>query len=311
MATVHLDVAIGGHDQEPDALEVARQVEQQLEGPPLGPVQILQHDDQGLDGAGVAQEAGHRLEEAPTVLLRIERGLGGEHGVLRGEVGPEPLADLGDDTRHLVGAGAQLFTERLGRAGEDVVAHSLDEGQIRQGERALLIGVAHQGTPASHRDVGSQLLAEGGFSDAGLANHGEEGGAAGEGTVEGLLQMLQLRLASHEDAAVEGIGETPIPHPRKRRGSVCSEPLRLPSPRRDGAGGEVFQCLPHHGGRLRATRGVLLQQLQDDGFERERQVRAMPGGGHRRGIEMLGDDRDRLIADEGWPPGDQLVEHGA
>jgi hypothetical protein len=66
--------------------------------------------------------------------------------------------------------------------------------------------VAHQRLAAAQRDVGGELLAEGGLPDARLAHHHGEGSLARQRGIEGGLHLPQLRLAPDEDPLVEGIG---------------------------------------------------------------------------------------------------------
>jgi hypothetical protein len=56
---------------------------------------------------------------------------------------------------------------------------------------------------------------------------------------------------------------------------------------------------------------VLLQQAQDQRLQRVRAVGAVPGRGDGRGVEVLADDRHRLVANERRAAADHLVEHGA
>jgi hypothetical protein len=50
--------------------------------------------------------------------------------VARRRLDVEALADLGDDAGDVGGSGAEVLPQVLGRAGEDVAAHRLGEGQI-------------------------------------------------------------------------------------------------------------------------------------------------------------------------------------
>ena len=164
MGAIDLDVPVGPHDQQPGPLEVARQVDEQVEGAPIGPVQVLEYEEQRLDPAGVAQEPGHGLEQPPALLFRIARGPG---------LHLHPLPDLGDDAGDVGRPTAQLLAERLWRTGQHVGAERLHKGEIGQRQRALLVGVPDEGAPPAQGDVGGELLAEGGLPDTGLADDGE------------------------------------------------------------------------------------------------------------------------------------------
>ncbi len=61
--------------------------------------------------------------------------------------------------------------------------------------------------------------------------------------------------------------------------------------------------------RLGAILRRLLQQAQDQLLEVGWAVLAVPGRGHRGGVDVLRDHRGRVVAEEGWPAGHQLVQH--
>src|SRR5438876_6582252 len=134
-------------------------MKQKIEASPVGPVQIFEDKQHGLDGRGIAQESSYRLEEPPTVVLRITR---------RPELDRYPVANLGDDAGHVGGTGAELFRELPGLSRHDVTAQGLDESQVRERERAFLVAVANQGVPSANCDIGGQLLTEGCLADARL-----------------------------------------------------------------------------------------------------------------------------------------------
>lgn len=83
----------------------------------------------------------------------------------------------------------------------------------------------------------------------------------------------------------------------------------------EGAGGRgpspPRQRLVNRLGRLRPLSGVLLQQPQHQRFQTRGQPRLVPGGGHWRGVQVLANDSDGLIADKRGAAAQHLVEHGA
>jgi hypothetical protein len=105
MGAVHLDVAVGPDHQQPRSLQVPGQMREQVEAALVGPVQVLQHQHQRLHGAGVAQEAADRLQQAPAVLLRLAG---------RAWLDRQPLANLADDAGQVTGRTAQLRPQRFG-----------------------------------------------------------------------------------------------------------------------------------------------------------------------------------------------------
>ncbi len=124
VAAVDLDVAVGADDQQPRTGEIAGEVLQQVERALVGPVQVLQHQQQGLHGGGVAQEARDRLQQPPAVLFGVARGT---------RLDGQPLADFTHDASKVGSGGAEVGPESLRLAGQDVGAQRLDEGEVGQG----------------------------------------------------------------------------------------------------------------------------------------------------------------------------------
>src|SRR5205085_9710785 len=93
MIAVHLDVAVGRDEKEAGALEVPRQMDQEVEGAAVGPVEVFQDDRHGLHAAGISEKSDDGLEEPPALLLGIR--------ARRGWLDPCALAHLGDDARNL------------------------------------------------------------------------------------------------------------------------------------------------------------------------------------------------------------------
>ena len=159
--------------------------------------------------------------------------------------------------------------------------------------------MADQRLAAAQRHVGRELLAQRRLADAGLADHHDQAALARERGVEGRLQLRQLRLAADEGAAVERVVAARRLRARPSACAAASTVATASSASRTSVG------------RRRALRRVLLQQAQDQRLEAGRAVRAVPGGRDRRRVEVLADDRDGLVADEGRPAADHLVEHRA
>ena len=77
--------------------------------------------------------------------------------------------------------------------------------------------MADQRLAAAHGNIGRELLAEGRLADPRLPHHHQQRPLPGQGAIESSLQLSQLRLATHEDAAVEGVGGTALTRPRCAR----------------------------------------------------------------------------------------------
>ena len=66
-----LHIPIRADQEKASARHLASEVEEQIQRATVGPVEVLQHDEQGLYRAGVAQKAGHSLEEPPALLVGV------------------------------------------------------------------------------------------------------------------------------------------------------------------------------------------------------------------------------------------------
>ena len=84
---------VGAEDPQPRGLGRARQMAQQQQRRAVGPVQVVEHEQQRAAGRDLAEQPGDGLEQAVAVGLRIA-GLG------RPELG-QPAAELGDQPRQL------------------------------------------------------------------------------------------------------------------------------------------------------------------------------------------------------------------
>ena len=73
---------------------------------------------------------------------------------------------------------------------------------------------------------------------------------------------------------------------------------------------DCAQSGQHVGGRLGPFRWVLGQQPQNEGVQGPGALGVVPGGGHRRRVDVLPDDAHRIVSQEGRAPCDHLVEHG-
>ena len=121
MGPVHLDIAIAPHDEEPRPAEVAREVDEVVQGASVRPVQVLQHQQNGLDRGGISQKTGDGLEQPPAVVLGIAGWA---------QLHLHPVAHLGDDARHISGAASQLVPQSIRLAVEYVGAERLHKRKI-------------------------------------------------------------------------------------------------------------------------------------------------------------------------------------
>ena len=96
MGPFELDVAVGSDDENPIVPRPAREVLHQKEGRLVGPVEIVENEDERALRSDVPDERRDALEQAQAFGLPLERR--GLRNVR------EALADLGDERRHLRGA---------------------------------------------------------------------------------------------------------------------------------------------------------------------------------------------------------------
>jgi hypothetical protein len=89
MGSLELDVPVGADDHEPGLANAPGQVGEQEEGRLVGPVEVVQHEDEGPDARGRYQERGDSLEEPMSFGLALERRQLRQMG--------KPVAQLGDD----------------------------------------------------------------------------------------------------------------------------------------------------------------------------------------------------------------------
>ena len=76
MIAAQLDLAIGRNHQPARIAQVAEQVVQQRERAVIGPVQIVDEQQQAVLGGERAEETRHLIEQAQPLLVRRQRRIG-------------------------------------------------------------------------------------------------------------------------------------------------------------------------------------------------------------------------------------------
>ena len=104
MSPVHLHVSVGPHYQQPCPREVAGDVGEQIQGAPVGIVQVLQHQHQRSGLGSVAKKVAYGLHKPVTVFFRVSR---------RPKLDLQFISDLGHYPRHVGRPGAQLLAQLL------------------------------------------------------------------------------------------------------------------------------------------------------------------------------------------------------
>ena len=167
----------------------------------------------------------------------------------------------------------------------------LDEGQIRD-RGVTFVAAPDQDLGAPNRGVGGGLLADAGLADAGLPDHHDQRTAAAHRCVNRGAQSRHLRLPAHKAPGRPGTSGG------ARRG-------------RSDAVGRLDSRQPRFDVRSarRAVVGRLGQEIHDQRLQPSGDLGVEPGRQHGAGIQVLGDHRHRVLAEERRPPGEHLVQN--
>ncbi len=191
VAAVDVVGAVGGEDDETAGAQGAEQIGEQMAGGGIGPVQVLQDEDDGVLGGDPFQQAGGELEEAGHALFVAAGLAGGGDGELGQQPGQFLLLPVGGG-RELVGQCAAQLAQGGGEGGEGQAVgadlHASSEGDdpapVADGGGELLhqAGLAHPGLAADQQ----RLRLTGAGPGKGVDQGGEFGGAADEHGTDGL-----------------------------------------------------------------------------------------------------------------------------
>jgi hypothetical protein len=286
VGAVELGVAIAAEDQQALAGREAHQVVEQAERGLVGPLQVVDEEEEAARLAEVEEAAGDAVEEAEALL-------GGGQIRAFGE-GADAAFELGREAGELGAGVADGLAQLVVRGGVDPQAEGLDEGQVGGGGLEL-VAAAGEHRAAGDASVVDQLAGEPGLAGAGLAGD-QDHAAAAEGSLgPGAAKGGDLGVAGHHaaaDQAAEGGGDA-------GRGG-------------DGGGlGALGEDRFDFGGGGEAVVGVLGEEAEDGVFEVLGKVGAVGTGRNRRRVQVLGEDGERVVAVEGQAAGGELVQHDA
>ena len=138
----------------------AHEVAEQQDGGLVGPLEVVQHEQDRCRRRRVVEDDRHRLEEPVALGGGIVGGLG-RHGH------DKALGQLGQQSGQLRGLERELAAERLDRHAHDVRPDRLDERLVRH--QRLLVAVAVEDDALPCRSLGD-LSREPRLADAGLAD---------------------------------------------------------------------------------------------------------------------------------------------
>ena len=137
----------------------------------------------------VQQEVGDALEQAVALVL-------GSPGRACRQV-VEAAADLRQDERHVGRAFSELRAQLIRRAGTDVLAQGLGEGQVRR-HPFRLVRATEQGEAAPGARAIGQLEHQPRLADPGLAGDQHDAALAPADGLQAFLQRRQLALSPDE-----------------------------------------------------------------------------------------------------------------
>ncbi len=211
VAAVDVVGAVGGEDDQAAGAQGAEQIGEQMAGGGVGPVQVLQDEDDGVLGGDPFQQAGGELEEAGHALLVAAGLAGGGDGELGQQPGQFLLLPVGGG-RELVGQFPAQLAQGRGEGGEG------------QAVGADLHASAEGDDPAPVADGGGELLHEAGLAHPGLAADQQRLRFTGAGPDERVDQGGEFGGAADEDGT-DGLGLHAPEHRTGPRGGRSGSPL--------------------------------------------------------------------------------------
>ena len=184
MTPRHLHVPVGRQEQDSHGHDVLRDEFQQRQRRSIGPVKVLENQEEWRLPGGALQEGRYRVEEAEAslrgVLQRRRR-----HQVV------ERDAQLRNELRDLGGARAHHTSQSLGVVTLDIAAQHLDPRPVG-GCALALVAVAAGDPNAALGSHHRQLLAKARLADSGLAHHRGERALSRRGQVQGEPELSKL-----------------------------------------------------------------------------------------------------------------------
>lgn len=188
-ARVRLGVAVRGDRQQRDVRQRARDELQREQRRGVGPVQVVEHDDERTLLRDRRQQRRERVEEPEASLVGVQLGR------LRGRSErPGELWQQAGDPR---GALGERCAQRRGVGATAEHAPDLHPGPVR-GRPAAVPAAAPRPRGAARRGVLDELARERGLADAGLARQQDQAAAAGEGAFQARVELRKLASAPHE-----------------------------------------------------------------------------------------------------------------
>jgi hypothetical protein len=186
---------VGREEQQRRGARATSQVQEELNRGDVGPVQVLNPEQ---DAAGVLRRAGEEggdgLVQAET--LHIRAGCRRRHVL-------EVVGCVGQE-RQYAGRGADLRVEHFGREGVPVLVERLDEGQVG-GEALRVVGAADEHAHPVRGGPRRELGREARLADSRLTADQDGAPVARARRFEQCSQRFEVGIATYERRGAEGI----------------------------------------------------------------------------------------------------------
>ena len=185
----------GRHDRESLGAQVAGQEGEQVAGRRVGPVEVLDDEDDGGRGAEPPEQAEEPLEDPALEPVAPRK---------RGKLRLRPVGQLGDEPGELGRRRPDRVTQLPSRDLGDQRPEDLDDRAERQAvvaERDAAPGQDQRVGPSVGADPGHELGDQAALADPGLAVDQRERRLTVGGRRDGRLELCELRAATDEDRA--------------------------------------------------------------------------------------------------------------
>ena len=187
----HVGVAVGGHDQARQGGEQRRQVLDEQEGGVVGPLQVVEDDQQGTGPGQAGQDVAQAPEQVVPFLVRGQLERQRQVGKASAQLGQEP-GDLRGGVAEDVGH------ERLGtRCRRQCRFEDLDDGGIGSGA-GHLVAVADEDLHTARGRLGGGFFRQPRLADSRLAADEHHAAGCRPGALQRRRQRGPLRHPSDE-----------------------------------------------------------------------------------------------------------------
>jgi hypothetical protein len=271
-ADVRLAVAVRPHHEDRGLGQALSQVLNQQQRRLVGPLQVVENEQDGTVGRRPQQDVPDPVEEHPPLLFggQLER---------RRDVRTQST-ETGNELGDLGGVLAERLAERLGARGPGQrLLEDLHEGDVGRGSLHL-VGVAHEDLhlPSRTGRFGDQLLGQARLAHAGLPADEHQSTRPPPGLVQQPLELRPLRGPADEGSGPPGRGHRPLV-------ALVGRPHQAEEP---PALGESLQPAPAPvpEGQVRALAGELLDDLGAEDLAALGPGRDPGGGVDRLAVEI-------------------------